>query len=61
MNPGNNHPLTAFFTENEEKLRSRLLHAHVDMCHQADELVSQGGADLWPDLHILQWRKYLQV
>lgn len=52
--------LTAFFTEDEEELCSRLLHTHVNMCHEANQFVSDGGADLWPDLHILQWGKYLE-
>lgn len=53
--------LTAFFAEDKEKLCSRLLHTHVNMRHEANQLVSGGGADLRPDLHIFQWGKYLQV
>lgn len=53
--------LTAFFAEDKEKLCSRLLHTHVNMCHKANQLVSDSGADLWPDLHIFQWRKYLKM
>lgn len=54
------HSLTTFFAEDEEKLRSCLLHSHVNMRHKANQLVSDGGADLWPDLHIFQWGKYLK-
>lgn len=52
--------LTAFFAEDEQKLCSCLLHAHVHMCHEANQLVSDGGANLWPALHIFQWGKYLK-
>lgn len=52
--------LTALFAKDKEKLCSRLLHAHVDMCHEANQLVPDGAADLWPVLHILQWRKDLK-
>lgn len=30
------------------------------MCHEANQLVSDGGANLWPALHIFQWGKYLK-
>lgn len=61
VKPGTHHVLTAFFAEDKKKLCSCLLHTHVHMCHQANQLVSQRGADLWPDLHVLQRRKHLEV
>lgn len=45
-------PLTTFFAENKEKLGRALLHACVHVCHQADQLVPEGRADLWSHLHI---------
>lgn len=30
------------------------------MCHQANQLVSDGAANFWPALHIFQWGKYLK-
>lgn len=54
-------PLTAFFAEDEEKLRGRLLHPHVHVRHQANQLVPQHGAHLWPDLHVLQRWKHLEA
>lgn len=52
--------LTALFAEDEEELCRRLLHAHVHVRHQADQLVPDRGADLGPDLHVSQRRKHLQ-
>lgn len=53
--------LTTLLAEDEEELCSRLFDAHVHVGHETDQLVSDGGADLWPDLHIFQWGKYLRV
>lgn len=58
--PQPRHQLTAFFAEDEEKLCSCPLHVHVNVCHEANQFVSDCGADLWPDLCIFQWRKYLK-
>lgn len=58
--PGHQSPsLTTLFAEDKEELCGALLDAHVHVGHETDQLVSDGGADLWPDLHILQRGQHL--
>lgn len=53
-------PPTAFLAEDKEELRRRLLHPHVHVCHEADQFVPDGGADLWSVLHVFQWGENLK-